>query len=374
MTLFPLHIIDTTLRDGEQAPGVVFSLDEKLKIADLLDRTGMPEIEIGMPAISLQETKEIRTIWTSGFGFKSLGWCRGNEHDIDLARKACCDGVHLSLPVSDQHIKLLGKSRPWVIDRLGQLAKYAHRHFEFVSMGAQDASRADLNFLKEFIAAAQDLDYARIRLADTVGLMNPFTVYEQMNDLTTHFPDTVFEFHGHNDLGMATANALAAVKGGAKAVSVTVNGLGERAGNTSLEELVMALKISMGWELPIHTEYFAELCEMVESASGRKNGMSKPITGEMVMRHESGIHTNSLLKELDSYQILNPESIGKKQPEFVFGKHSGSHALLAFFNRKGLKVTHEESKLLLQNVKKLSIERKRAITENELLHIYERMI
>ena len=117
MTLFPLHIIDTTLRDGEQAPGVVFSLDEKLKIADLLDRTGMPEIEIGMPAISLQETKEIRTICTSGFGFKSLGWCRGNEHDIDLARKACCDGVHLSLPVRSEERRVEKECTSWCRSR-----------------------------------------------------------------------------------------------------------------------------------------------------------------------------------------------------------------------------------------------------------------
>ena len=369
-----LHIIDTTLRDGEQAPGVVFSLEEKLQIASLLEKVGIPELEIGMPAISKQDSDDIYTICTSGFKFKSLGWCRGNETDIDYALRTNCDGVHLSLPVSNQHIKLLGKDRRWVLERVKQLAKYAKDRFSFVSIGAQDASRADFDFLKEFVATTNYNGFDRIRLADTVGIMNPFSTHEMLSELTKCFPNTVFEFHGHNDLGMATANALAAVKGGAQAVSVTVNGLGERAGNSSLEELVMALKMSMGYNLPIHTEYFSDLCRYVENASGRRNGASKPIIGEMAMRHESGIHTNWIIKELDSYQILEAEKIGVSQPELVFGKHSGSNALLALLKKQGLNISREQSKDLLNSIKQLSINSKGWVSEKEVISMCKELI
>ncbi len=369
-----LHIIDTTLRDGEQAPGVVFTIEEKLRIASLLDQVGIPELEIGMPAVSKQDADDIYTICTSGFKFKSLGWCRGKEKDIDQALKAKCDGVHLSLPVSNQHIKLLGKDQKWIIERVEQLAKYAKDRFNFVSIGAQDASRADFDFLNKFVGASTESGFDRIRLADTVGIMNPFSTYEMLSELTKYFPETIFEFHGHNDLGMATANALAAVKGGAKAVSVTVNGLGERAGNTSLEELVMALNISMDYDLPLHTEHFSSLCKYVENASGRRNGASKPIIGEMAMRHESGVHTNWILRERDSYQILEAEKIGGTQPQLVFGKHSGSNALLAFLAKQGLIVSREDGKRLLNSIKQLSIHNKGCISEKEVLNLCKQII
>ncbi len=365
-----LHIIDTTLRDGEQAPGVVFSLHEKLKIAQMLDKVGIPEVEIGMPAMSENETTDARIICTAGFQFRSLGWCRANKQDIDCAAKAKCDRVHISLPVSEIHLNSLGKNRKWVIDTMRQVVGYAKERFELVSIGAQDASRANQAFLQEFISEGVEKGVKRVRIADTVGIMNPFTVSRLFEELAVDFPDTILEFHGHNDLGMATANALAAVASGANAVSVTVNGLGERAGNTSLEELIMALKISMGYELAYQTEHFCSLCALVEQASGRQNALSKPISGTMVMCHESGIHTNSLLKNLNSYQILRPEMIGTKQPSFIFGKHSGSNAITSFFQNKGMVVTKEQSHYLLNLVKNMSVERKRSVTENELLSIY----
>lgn len=369
-----LNIIDTTLRDGEQAPGVVFSLQEKLKIASLLDKIGVPEVEIGMPAISRNDVHDSRIISTSGFNFKTIGWCRANKHDIAAAALAQCDRVHLSLPVSDCHLKTMDKSKSWVLETMEEMVQYAKNYFSIVSIGAQDASRAESSFLKEFISMAVHHGVSRLRLADTVGLMNPFSVSKMISELRMLFPKMELEFHGHNDLGMATANALAAVCSGAGAVSVTVNGLGERAGNTSLEELVMALKVSMECDLGLNTTYLSELSAVVERASGRKNSPSKPIVGDMVLCHESGIHTNSLLKDINSYQIIQPESIGAKQPNFVFGKHSGSNAIVAFLLNKGVNITKEQSRNLLTDIKNFSVEKKRSITESELLGMYYQMI
>ena len=349
--LTPLHIIDTTLRDGEQAPGVVFSLHEKLQIAQLLDKVGVPEVEIGMPAISAREIEETKALCTSGFKFKSLGWCRAIKQDIDAARKAKCQYVHISFPVSDHHLAMMGKSHSWVFNSIKEIVSYAKDYFELVSIGAQDASRANETFLKEFIAYASIHEVSRVRIADTVGIMNPFSVSQMMSELNKLFPDITLEFHGHNDLGMATANALAAATSGAKAVSVTVNGLGERAGNTSLEELAMALKMSMGYDTGLKTEYFSTLCAFVEKASGRVNSVSKPITGNMVMCHETGIHTNLILKDISSYQILKPETIGREQPALIFGKHSGSNAIGAF-----------QSAALMEQLKKLELARNKQNT------------
>ena len=372
--LTPLHIIDTTLRDGEQAPGVVFSLHEKLQIAQLLDKIGIPEVEIGMPAISRSEIEETETICTSGFKFKSLGWCRANKQDIDAANKAKCQHVHISFPVSEHHLAIMGKSYGWVFNSMKEIVSYAKDYFELVSIGAQDASRANQEFLKEFLAYASINKVQRVRIADTVGIMNPFSVSKMMSELNNLFPEIVLEFHGHNDLGMATANALAAATSGAKAVSVTVNGLGERAGNTSLEELIMALKISLGYDTGLKTEYFSALCAFVEKASGRVNSVSKPITGNMVMCHETGIHTNLILKDINSYQILKPETIGSEQPALIFGKHSGSNAITSFFQTRGMNVTKEQSYSILKTVKQLSTERKRSVSERELLNMYYHMI
>ncbi len=369
-----LHIVDTTLRDGEQAPGVVFSLQEKLKIAEMLDKTGVPEIEIGMPGMSEREASDIRMLCNAGFRFKSLGWCRAKKKDIDAACNAHCQRVHISLPVSDQHIHLLGKSRSWVLNSIESLTQYARDRFEFVSIGAQDASRADSSFLNDFISAAKFNEVSRIRIADTVGIMNPYTVARLFRKLSSDYPEMIFEFHGHNDLGMATANALTAVTSGAKAVSVTVNGLGERAGNTPLEELVMALQLSMNYDCGLNTAYFSELSAFVEKASGRNNSVAKPITGEMAMCHESGIHTSSIIKNPDSYQILKPDMIGTQQPALVFGKHSGSHALISFLHQKGVQITKDDGMRMLQQVKHISIEKKRSLNESEILNIYQSII
>ena len=368
-----LHIIDTTLRDGEQAPGVVFTTEEKYRISSMLDELGMEEVEIGTPAISEDERDNIKFLCNSGFRFKTLCWSRAVKGDIDIAATTGCNGVHISFPVSDLMLNLMNKPRQWVLDSVVSMARYAADKFEYVSVGAQDASRADLNFLKDFIYHSVAVGVPRIRIADTVGIMNPMSVAALFEDLKGLFPKTNLEFHAHNDLGMATANAVSAFIYGADTLSVTVNGIGERAGNVPIEELAMALKLSVGYEPELKTRCFSKLCKYVEEASGRMIPEAKPITGKMVLCHESGIHTNFIIKDRSSYQIIKPEDIGAEQPEFIFGKHSGSNAINSFLAKNGLFVSPSQSESILYQVKKLSQYRKNAVTENEIINFYNHL-
>ena len=320
MTKKRIHIIDTTLRDGEQAAGVVFSLEEKIQIASLLEKAGVPELEIGMPAISKEEKEDIKTLVQAGFSFDCLAWCRATYNDIDEAVSTGAQGVHISFPVSPIHLKALRKDEKWVMTQLKEMLNYASGSFRYVTVGAQDASRANYSFLSEFIHEAEYNGASRVRIADTVGIMNPLTVSSLFQQLKKDHSTLKFEFHGHNDLGMATANTFMALCSGAEAASVTVNGLGERSGNAALEELVMALALSSELETNIHTKYLSELSALVEKASGRTLSSMKPITGKFSISHESGIHTQCMLSDRSTYQIIDAKSVGRKEESFIFGK------------------------------------------------------
>lgn len=367
-----IHIIDTTLRDGEQAAGVVFSLEEKMQIAFLLDKAGVPELEIGMPAISKEEKKNITVLVHAGFSFDCLAWCRATYNDIDEAADTGAQGVHLSFPVSPIHLKALRKDEKWVMTQLREMINYASGSFRYVTIGAQDASRADFPFLSDFIHEAEHYGAHRVRIADTVGIMNPLTVSDLFHQLKKEHPNMNFEFHGHNDLGMATANTFVALCSGAEAASVTINGLGERSGNAALEELVMALALSSDLESNIQPKYLSELSTLVEKASGRGLSGMKPITGKFSISHESGIHTQCLLIDRSTYQIIDAKSIGRKEEPFVFGKHCGRASILNFFSAQGYELTDEESLKILCEIKKESDLLKRALSDSEVLSLYKK--
>jgi homocitrate synthase NifV len=365
-------ILDTTLRDGEQTPGVVFSLDDKLALAVLLDKAGIQEVEIGSPAMGNTEIADMREITGRGFGFKTLSWCRALKSDVDLAVKTGTDGIHISFPVSAIHLQSMGKSEKWVIRSLHELIPYANEKFEYVTVGMQDASRTDLRFLKECIHALLKYRVKRVRIADTVGILNPFSTFDMINNLHHDFSSAALEFHGHNDLGMATANSLAAYKGGADCINTTVNGLGERAGNTAMDEFVMAMQHSFGIRLPIRTELFNELASSAANASGIPVPVNKPVTGPGVFYHETGIHTNLLLKNRETYQIIPAASIGRKEDEFVFGKHSGVNAFRALLEKHNLYLPDNRCKELVNLIKIEAVRLKRSLTASELLAIVER--
>ena len=364
------YFIDTTLRDGEQSPGVVFSLQEKIRIAALLNGAGVPEIEIGTPAMGETEIQDIRTICEMGFNFKTLSWCRATKNDIRSAREAGTNGVHISFPVSTILMNAMGKNPDWVFQQLKELIDFASPMFGYVTIGAQDASRAESGFLKEFVCAASAFGASRVRLADTVGLLNPVSTFEMVSSIRSVEKELPFEIHAHNDLGMATANTLAAYLAGASCLSTTINGLGERAGNAAMEEVAMALELSTGTSSGLRTESFSELSDYVANVSKRPLSVSKPITGSMVLSHESGIHTRCLLKDRSTYQLIPAASIGREEKEFVIGKHSGKSTILHFLEEAHLPINEEACAELVANVKETAEELKRTLTKEELFSLY----
>lgn len=365
--------IDSTLRDGEQAPGVSFTHSEKFAICCLLDSCGIDEVEVGTPAMGKNEIEIIKSIASEGFLFRTSSWCRALKSDIDAARKCNTDGINISFPLSDIQLKSINKSMEWVFQMMRPLINYAQNYFQYVSVGAQDASRSKYSDLEKFIDLCILLNTHRIRIADTIGTLNPISTVNLFESILKVFPEVNLEFHGHNDLGMATANAIAAIQTGATSVSTTINGLGERAGNASFDEVVMACRMTLKMKDSINSKLFSQMAQYLEKVSGRKNSPSKPITGSAVYQHESGIHTKSLLKNSASYQLINGEETGKSKPEIVYGTHSGAGAISNLFLKKGISIDSLVLGNILEQIKLFASIKKKSIEEDELLDIYYRM-
>ncbi len=331
-----IKLIDTTLRDGAQAPGVTFDRNAKLSIAHALVELGVDELEAGTPAMGPQEEGDLHDLVNQGFNCRISAWCRARREDLAAAKRSGVPDVHISLPVSDSHLAALNKDRAWVLDQLYALLPTALDQFERVSIGAQDATRTEITWLTTFADAAARLGAHRVRIADTVGISRPSNVAGLISHLRTTLPELAIEFHGHNDLGMATANALAAAEAGAEAISVTVNGLGERAGNTALEQIVMALNPHPDLACRTNTHGLLSLCRMVAATSKRPIASDQPIVGEMAFSHESGIHCHAIIKDPHTYEPFDPRQIGRANRRFVIGSHSGSTGIRHLLEQAGI--------------------------------------
>lgn len=360
-------VIDSTLRDGEQTPGVAFTSGEKMRIASFLAEMGVPELEVGIPAMGDGEIQEIRSLVSLKLTSLLICWCRARQDDLDLAAAAGIGRVHFSFPVSQILLKAMEKDEAWVFRTLEQLIPLAKKRFDYVSIGAQDASRADFNFLKNFLDACRNLGATRLRIADTVGIMNPFQVKELFEALDMLASGLMLEFHGHNDLGMATANTLAAVAGGARAVTVTGNGLGERAGNASLDEVVVGAKYTLGRQAGINLKKLPEFSRLLADLSGRPVAVAKPIVGEAVFSHESGIHCHAILKDPATYEPFSPAEVGREASRIVLGKHSGLAGLKYTLTAAGIIVDDEEARMLLEKLRHMAVSNKGACTVEQLL-------
>ncbi len=365
-----IKIVDTTLRDGEQTAGVVFSKAEKLQIARMLDDLGVHQIEAGIPVMGGDEEEAIKAIVKAGLKASIMGWNRAVISDIEASLRCGVDAVAISISTSDIHIKYkLRKTREWVLENMVKATEFAKKHGVYVSVNAEDASRTDLDFLLQFAKAAKEAGADRLRFCDTVGIMEPFTIYETVKTIIEKVGIPV-EMHTHNDFGMATANALAGVRAGATYVGVTVNGLGERAGNAALEEVVMALKYIYNIDVGIKTYKLKEICEYVAKASARELPVNKAIVGKNIFAHESGIHADGVIKYPKTYEVFSPEEVGGER-QIVIGKHSGTHALIRKFQEYGITLTEEDAQELLKKVRALAVELKRPLFDKELMYLYQ---
>lgn len=363
-------IDDTTLRDGEQTAGVVFSRREKIAIARMLDSIGVQEIECGIPAMGDDERDGIKALVKLELNARLITWNRALVPEIEASIACGVQAVDISLSVSDQMIlKKLRKSRDAVKEQLKVALGFAKRHNLYVSVGGEDASRADVNFLVELMEITRSLGGDRFRFCDTLGIMDPFSMYDRIVFLRKAVPEVEIEVHTHNDLGMATANAIAGIKAGARFVNTTINGLGERAGNAALEEVVMGLKHACGIETGIDTHRFREMSLFVAKASHRPLPLSKPVVGERVFAHESGLHADGVIKDPHNYEGFDPAEVGLTR-SIVVGKHSGTGGLIERYRSMGVFIDRKRAELLLEKTRALSCSRKRDLTNCELMAIY----
>lgn len=379
-----IKLMDTTLRSGEQAVGVIFSRHEKEQIAIFLAGMGVPAIEAGFPALGPEEKECVRAVAEAGLKVNRNGhaqeplevyaFARARREDVRAAAECNVQGVIISISTSDAHIeRKLRRSRAWVLEQLAEAADEAQSHGLAFYASAEDASRTDLSFLIEFYQLAAKLGAEMVRYCDSLGIHDPFNAYKRLYAIGQEVQVPI-QIHTHNDLGMATANVLAALRAGASSVLTSVGGLGERSGNSPLEEVVLALNCLYGVDLGVDTTHLRQVAEYVAQASQRAIPIWKAIIGTNVFAHESGIHADGILKNPANYEAFSPDKVGMER-QMIIGKHSGSSAIIHKFSDEfGIELDTDTANRLLEQVRATAVELKRTLFDKELVLLYRELV
>jgi len=363
-----VRILDTTLRDGEQTPGVSLTSENKLRIAQRLDELGVDAIEAGFAAVSEGEMESVRLIAKQGLRAKITSAARGTKEDIDEVLKSGASMINMIIPTSDLHIECkLHKNREQILKTIDECISYAKAHGLEVEFLAEDATRSNFDYLVKVFQTAVDAGVDRIVPCDTVGILTP----ELTREFYLKFEDIKVPLgvHCHNDFGMAVANSVAALAAGADEVHATINGLGERAGNAALEEIVIALQSLYKRKLNIKSELLYSTSQLVSRLTGIQVQPNKAIVGENAFRHESGIHTQGLLENPLTYEPIDPAIVGKVRC-ITTGKHSGSHAIRAEVQSMGIYPNEDQLKEISSRVKTVG-DKGKTVTDADLLAIAE---
>ncbi len=370
-----VRIFDTTLRDGEQTPGVSLSPEKKLNIAKKLDVLGIDAIETGFPVISDGERESVKMITNENLKAELCGLARTNKKDIDAAIDCGLDYIHTFIATSDIHLEYkLKMTRDEALGKAIEAVEYGKSHGLQVEFSAEDATRTDREFLKQVFGEVAKAGADRIDIPDTVGYSTPQYIGQITKDAidVTNLPISV---HCHNDFGLAVANAISGIQAGAQCAHVTINGIGERAGNASLEELVMALnslQFEQKWETNINTKLLYDTSRYVSKLIGISVQPNKAIVGENAFGHESGIHTHGVLNNPLTYEPISPEIVGRTRWLQV-GKHAGIHGMNAMLKEYGIEPNDEQTKQILEKIKNIGDQGKQ-VTEVELLSIANEVI
>lgn len=362
-----IYIFDTTLRDGEQTPGVALTVDEKIQIAQKLNNLGVDKIEVGFPAASKGEVESAKRIRSLDLDSTLVGLSRSLKDDVDAVLDADLEYIHTFIGTSPLHREdKLKMSKEKIIETAVNGVEYAKDHGLTVEFSAEDATRTERDFLFEVFKEVVDAGADFLDVPDTVGILTPIMTRELITDIKDNFK-TPISVHFHNDFGLATANSLTAVECGANQAHVTINGLGERTGNCSLEEFVMALKVAYGIDLGLDTTRLYSLSNLVGRLTGVKMPVNKPIVGDNAFAHESGIHVHGILNNSSTYEPISPEMVGHSR-RIVLGKHTGANALKSKLKQYHIDLDEKQFCKVFDEIKSLGDSGK-CITDDDLIAI-----
>ncbi len=361
---------DTTLRDGEQAPGVAFSKKTKLEILEALIGVGVRWIEVGIPAMGGEETETLKEMLERKYDARLIAWNRGVKEDIAYSISLGFNAIHIGLPTSDIHLaNSLQRGRDWVLKTGADLVKFAKDKGVFVSISAEDVGRTEISFLQEYACTMEAAGADRLRLSDTIGILGPEEYARRVASVVS-VSKIDPQCHCHNDFGLAVANTIAGLHAGARYFHVCVNAMGERAGMPDLAQTCMALKHLYNIDVGIDATGLTKLSALVAKASRQTVAPWQPIVGRNVFAHESGIHAKGMLKNEKTFEPFNPEEVGGER-RYVVGKHSGRNVIKYALQQMGIDPDEELLGPCLASVRQASIDKGTDLSPNQLKDVYE---